>query len=155
MNLRRGFWRIWMVSTVLIMAFVFAQGYSAIESEFDQQARVQELLADGGLGVPVPCDEAVKRQMGKENLAHRSALNDKKSCYYPFSKVRTFWPEYAARPDVELMEDLYDDAGDFLARGEPLLMVLRLLALGLALPLVALAFGWAAAGFAGASRKPS
>jgi len=147
--------RIWLVLTVLFMAFVFAQSYNSIQNEFDEQASVQELLADGGLGVPVPCDEAARRQMGKEKLAWTSVLSGKKSCYYPFSKIRKFWPEYAGQPDIKLMEDLYREAGDFLARGEPHLMTFRIAALGMIPPLAVLAFGWAIAGFAGAARKPS
>lgn len=155
MNLKRGFLRIWLVSTVLFMAFVFAQSYGSIQSEFDDQAGVEELRADGGLGVPVPCDEAARRKMGKEKLAYTSVLSGKKSCYYPFSKIRKFWPEYADQPDIQLMRDLYRGAGDSLATGEPLLMTLRIAALGMIPPLAVLAFGWAVAGFAGAARKPT
>jgi hypothetical protein len=155
LNLKRGFLRIWLVSTVLFMAYIFAQGYGSIQSEFDDQARVEELRADGGLGVPVPCDEAARRQMGKENLAFTSVLSGTKSCYYPFSKVRKFWPEYAGRPDRELMKDLYRDAGDRLSTGEPFLLMLRIAAFGMIPSLAVLALGWAVAGFAGASRRPA
>jgi hypothetical protein len=138
---------------MLFVTYVVASHYSDVRAEFEQQASIDELLADGGLGVPVPCVEATKREMGKENLTHTS-LSNQDYCYYPFSKVRKFWPEYSNRPDIDLMQDLYRQAGDFLARGEPLLAALVIASIAMGLPLVVLAFGWAVAGFAGVSRKP-
>ncbi len=154
MDMKRGFWRLWLISTVLIVTIVFSVNYGTIEKEFDKQAMFQELIADGSVGVPVLCADARKRQMGKEKIIFK-APGGRESCYYPFSKVRAFWPEYNNRADIDLVEELFHEAGDYIFRGQPLMAALRLLALGLALPLVALAFGWAAAGFAGASRKPS
>ena len=153
MNMKRGLWRLWLVSTVLLVITVFAMNYRAIEIEFEEQADIEELLADGGLGVPVLCAEAAKKHAGEGKFTSNALGDDQKFCWFPFSTVRKSWPEYSSHSDLDLLEEFYLKAGQYLPRSQPWLVAFRIAASGMGLPLVALALGWAAAGFTGASRK--
>jgi hypothetical protein len=155
MNVKRGLWRIWLVSSLLLATAVTVMNYSQIKTAFEQKAAVEELLADGGDGVPEPCAEAARRKMDAADRTTTPIGAKESYCWYPLSEVREHWPEYADQSNLDFVEDFYLRAGSFLPRAYPWELLALAMSAGLGLPLVTLAFGWAVAGFAGAARKPS
>jgi hypothetical protein len=153
MNLRRGFFRLWLVLSILYVVVVGAMFFSDVNGEF-AKARNPFYAADM-LSLPVLC----KNARGKDGVDYQldGPWNDyrqgkEKLCWYDEPKFRSLWPEYKDLTTSYLINVLYTRA-DMEAPKPVAPWALLLWVIGVALipPSVILAIGsalgWAFVGF--------
>ncbi len=151
MNFRRGFFRLWLVLTVLYICVIGAIFYTDVKSEF---ALATNFFSQFDTDVPVLCKEA----RGKENVDYKidsGPWNDfrhDKLCWYQEASFRAQYPEYNDLSVKGLAESLYARAGlTAPRRAEPWKLLLSAITFGLSVPffvlLVGVGIGWALAGF--------
>ena len=154
MNFRQGFFRIWVVGSVLFVGVVSILGYQKVAAEFERTGR-PDLSSFGTLVVPVNCREA----RGKAKVDYDgpegpwNIYTAESQCWYKIGDLRRLYPEYKDLSDVVISNKLYKKAN--IAIEEPAapwktLGIMLLIALGV--PVLALLFGaalaWALSGFA-------
>jgi hypothetical protein len=147
MNVRRGMFRLWIVSSALFVLGVGAASYNTIREEFrasgiDYDAIAKKYGAETLL--PVDCGQA--RGVATTDYA----LNDG-SCWYATAIFRRLYPEYKDLSDHDLYEKIYAKAGRPLTHPHPWVKVAETTGIAFGVPLAVLALGyslsWALAGF--------
>lgn len=102
MNARRGFLRLWIVFSVLVLIGVTALNYSNIHSEFRRASVRSALLANLHAGmVPVGCVDPVPRGTAGADYAISHGL-----CWYKMADLRRLYPEYKSLSDSTLSDKL-------------------------------------------------
>jgi hypothetical protein len=154
MNLRRGFFRIWLVLSALYIIAVGALFYGDVSEQFRKAALGAEFKKAGAgiLLVPVLCKEA--RGKDGEDYDASGPWNDyraEKLCWYQEPKFRRLYPEYKDLTEDDLSDRLYQRAGLKIERAKPWVLVGTVAAIALSVPLAVFilgtAIGWAFAGF--------
>lgn len=160
MNWRRGLFRLWIVGSALFVIAVAFVSYGEIKKQFDGPFK--------NVFVPVLCGEArgeagtdyAIKDKGRPGPSDQyTKPNFFETCWYAISKFRTFYPEYNATADGELIRKLnaalniltFDDiAPDPEPNPWATLGIWAVIAFGI--PLVVLVLGsslvWAFSGFA-------
>ena len=107
MNFGVGFFRIWIVASVLFATGVAVLSYDKIASEFERAG--QDWSKAGILLVPVDCRDA----RGKVNVDYTppegpwNAYTGSPQCWYRADVLRRLYPEYKDLPDDDLSDRLY------------------------------------------------
>jgi hypothetical protein len=88
MNFRRGFFRLWLVFSILFVIGTAAVFYRDVRSEFEKAA----VIANSILMVPVACNDA----RGKAGIDYEVFDDPSKTnkCWYQVPKLRALFPEY-------------------------------------------------------------
>jgi hypothetical protein len=149
MNLRRGFFRLWLVASMLFALGTGAIFFETVRKEFERRAAqdwpgtpmipafCKEMRGQDG----VDYDSTLKLEDGREDL-----------CWYTLPKFRKNYPEYDDLSTTELSYRTYTRAGlPHDAPPAPWNLIAFAASLAFGIPLAALvlgsAFGWAFAGF--------
>jgi hypothetical protein len=98
MNFRRGFFRLWLVFSILFVIGTAAVFYRDVRSEFEKAA----VIANSILMVPVACNDA----RGKAGIDYEVFDDPSKT-----TKLRALFPEYKDLTDDQLSDRLYQKAG--------------------------------------------
>jgi hypothetical protein len=151
MNFRRGFFRLWLLFSILFVIGTAAVSYSDVKSEFEAAA----VAAKNILMVPVACSDA----RGKAGTDYEVFEDPSKTnkCWYQVPKLRALFPEYKDLTDDQLSDRLYQKAGIQTTPIAPWTLVIRTVSIAIGVPLIVLAvgsaLGWSLAGFSGARLK--
>jgi hypothetical protein len=151
MNFRRGFFRLWLVFSILFVIGTAAVFYRDVRSEFEKAA----VIANSILMVPVACNDA----RGKAGIDYEVFDDPSKTnkCWYQVPKLRALFPEYKDLADDQLSDRLYQKAGIQTTPVSPWSLVTRAASIAIGVPLIVLAvgsaLGWSLAGFSGARLK--
>jgi hypothetical protein len=149
MNVRRGFFRLWVVASVLFALGAGAIFFEPVRKEFERRA-AQDW--PGTAMIPVFCKET----RGQDGVDYDSTLKLEEArtdlCWYQLPKFRKNWPEYADLNTTELSYRTYTRASlPHSAPPAPWSLIAFAASLALGIPLAALvlgsAFGWVFAGF--------
>jgi hypothetical protein len=173
MNLKRGFFRLWIVSSVLFVGSLTFSCYDEVYSEF-RRSYASTHPPDGFiLEVPIDCKEARGKRPSADQFLARyqpgempspnpfdqfdppgadfSVHANEANCWYLISKFRDLYPEYKNLSDSALAETMYEKAGIPLKHFAPWTVLFHKLLFALGVPLAALAVGaalfWAVHGF--------
>jgi hypothetical protein len=141
--IREGLLRLWVICTILFLTAVGAWFYRPFEKEFHRAEFAEEITSSATPLVPVACREA----RGRRDTDYLSDVDDA-NCWYALPKFRANYPEYGRLPDRELVTTMVQKVG---WRGGPRRPWIPLLVLGIitiAIPVIALAWGWALLRFA-------
>jgi hypothetical protein len=146
MNFRRGFFRIWVVGSVLFAGAVGVLGYEKVAVEF---VRAGERWP-GIPMVPVDCRDA--RGNAKEDY---TAGLEGPWCWYRIDALRRLYPEYKDLSDDVISNRLYQKANIAIKEpAAPWKTLEKMLLIAFGLPLLVLLFGaalaWAFSGFTAA-----
>ena len=153
MNIRRGFFRLWVIASLTFVALVAAFAFEGMKKSFDDYYLSKHMDETSILLLPVNCGDV----RGKETADYTApAWHDrakKTLCWYQEPKFRALYPEYKDMSNPDLSTRLYKAAGiDTTPRQNPWLGLVFLVAWGLAIPLIVLligaGIGWALSGFA-------
>lgn len=159
MNVRRGLWRLWVVTSALWILFVGVGGGAAVSAEFKRRAeerKLAELWRHDDTLVPVACSAARGRE-GPDYARLLLQSGNDEWCWYTVPAYQKLYPESAREPAESLTRRLYAAAGQPLQSEDPNAaapwrMLLIVLAVAAGVPLAALALGialfWAVSGFA-------
>jgi hypothetical protein len=151
MNVRRGFFRLWLVFSFLFAMATFAISFKYIKGEFDQLS-LKETISRLAPMEPVDCSLA----RGTEGADYIKNLDPYASsaCWYEMPKFRKLFPEYADLTNDQLSEKLYPKVGLPLTKWDdpsPIRTILIVIGIAIGVPALVLAlgitFGWAFAGF--------
>jgi hypothetical protein len=151
MNFRRGFFRLWLVFSILFVIGTAAVFYRDVRSEFEKAA----VIANSILMVSVACNDA----RGKAGIDYEVFDDPSKTnkCWYQVPKLRALFPEYKDLTDDQLSDRLYQKAGMQTTPVSPWSLVTRAASIAIGVPLIVLAvgsaLGWSLAGFSGARLK--
>src|SRR5262245_25155998 len=126
MNLRRGFFRIWLDFSALYVVAVVAIFYGDVREQFRKATLRAEFKKAGAdlLLVPVLCKDA--RSKDGEDYDSSGPWNDYRSeelCWYQEPKFRRLYPEYEDLAEDDLSERLYHRAGLQIERPRPWALV--------------------------------
>jgi hypothetical protein len=151
MNFRRGFFRLWVVLSVLYVAAIGAIFYGDLKAEF---ALANNVFSQFDTNIPVLCKDARGKQ-GVDYKIDKGPWNDyrqDKLCWYEEAAFRAQYPEYKDVSDKTLVDRLYALAGVTAPRrAEPWKLLFTTAAIALLVPLAILitgtGIGWAFAGF--------
>ena len=153
MNIRRGMFRLWIVSSALFVLGVSAALYSRIREEFRASRIDYDAIAKkygGDTLLPVDCGEA--RGVATTDYS----VNDG-SCWYATAIFRRLYPEYKDLNDHDLSEKVYTKAERPLTHPRPWAKVAEAAGLAFGVPLAVLALGcslsWALSGFRGSTSR--
>jgi len=153
MNIRRGMFRLWIVSSALFVLGVSAVSYSAIREEFRASSIDYDAIAKkygGDTLLPVDCGQA--RGVATSDYSVHDG-----SCWYATAIFRRLYPEYKDFNDHDLSEKIYAKAGRALTHPRPWAKVAETAGLALGVPVAALALGcslsWALSGFRGSTSR--
>jgi hypothetical protein len=142
-NVRRGFFRLWVVLSCLWAILIIAVSVSPVREEFAKASSVRKL--DAVSWVP---DEPVECSLAR-GMDYR---RDGSLCWYSLPTFRKLYPEYGDLPEKDLSEKLYAKAGIPLTpiRPWPLLWEKAGFSIGppVGVLIVGWAFLWALSGFA-------
>ena len=149
LNVRRGLFRLWAITSVLFMLCVTVISYSSLREQFRNESIDwdAEVARYGGYTEePTFCN--VARGVSGKDYEERDGL-----CWYRSEDLRRLYPEYRDISNKDLSEKLYAKVGQPLHHEHPWRSVERTAALAIGLPLGLLALGWAVlwavAGFRG------
>jgi len=162
MNLRRGFFRIWLVASVLFAGSVAFLSYDKVSRDFRRAGHWP-----GHLLLPALCHDDTR---GKENVetrgkegvdfdrvdlgANSATFPRGNQCWYKIADFRRLYPEYEDLSDTDLSDRAYKRAGIMTpARPWASLGLSILIAFGI--PALVLAIGWALSGFDGSRPERS
>jgi hypothetical protein len=159
MNLRLGFFRIWLVLSALYVLTIGAFFFHDVMDEFGRSFE-RSSWAKFDLLLPVSCRE-VRGRDGEDYNSEKGPWTKYQSeplCWYKETKFRALYPEYNDFSGVQLSQRLYLKAGLNIGPAPKpwhRLFVASSVAFGppLAFLILGAAFGWAFAGFAKAPRK--
>jgi hypothetical protein len=148
MTFRRGFFRLWVLGSVLFVIGVAVTHYDLVASEFKRAKERKEWSEVGLILIPIHCKDA----RGNSNTDYTgregpwSDYSKEGQCMYKIGDFRRLYPEYNNLSDNDLANQLYERAGRPLnAEPEPWHFVAWAVAIGIAFPLITLIFGWAVA----------
>ncbi len=102
MNIRRGMFRLWIVSSALFVLGVSAASYNAIREEFRLSDIDYDVFAEKYNGhklLPVNCGEAL-------GVAATDYSLNEGTCWYETAIFRRLYPEYNDLKDHDLSEKL-------------------------------------------------
>jgi hypothetical protein len=137
--IREGLLRLWVISTILFLAAVGAWFYRPFEKEFHRADLAEQIRSSATPLVPIACGEA----RGASGSDYLSDVDDG-NCWYALPKFRANYPEYERLADQELVATMVRKVGWHGGpRRRPWIPLLVLGAIALAIPLVALLWGWA------------
>jgi hypothetical protein len=156
MNFRQGFFRIWVVGSVLFAGAVGILGYEKVVAEFERAG--QDWSSAGILLVPVNCRDV----RGKVDVDYTGNLFDRfdnppgaAQCWYKIDALTRLYPEYKDLSDDVVSNRLYQKAN--IAIKEPAapwkaLGIMLLIAFGVPalVLLLGAALAWALSGFTAA-----
>ena len=135
MNLRRSFFRLWMILSVLYVASVSAILFEDVKGALDKALNPFD-EKDAHI-FPVDCKDA----RGKDGIDYQLD-GKKKLCWYTEEKFRTLWREHKDLPTVYLANVFYSRADMSIPeRPAPLKLFLQILLITIAPPLVILLIG--------------
>ena len=100
MNLRRGFFRIWVVVSIAFAGAVGVLGYEKVAGEFERAGPWPGILM-----VPVDCRDA----RGNADKDYTTGL-DGSWCWYQVDVLRKLYPEYKDLSDEAVGDRLYKKA---------------------------------------------
>jgi hypothetical protein len=155
MNIRRGFFRLWVVFSALFIIAVFAFSLDSIYTEF-KNAYFFKVPEGSILLVPTDCNSARGKKATYENFVDaEDFLNGKVSkdadysinksdpwCWYDLPKFRSLYPEYKDLSDNDLYDQLYKKAGIDNHKLHPWQSLLNSICTALGIPLLIFALGW-------------
>lgn len=136
--IREGLLRLWVICTILFLAAVGAWFYRPFEKEFHRAAFAGQIQSSATPLVPIACGEA----RGARGSDYLSDVDDA-NCWYALPKFRANYPEYARLADPELVTTMVRKVGWRGGPRRPWIPLLALGAIALAIPLIALLWGWA------------
>jgi hypothetical protein len=152
MNIKRGFFRIWVVGSAFYVLAVGALFFGDIEKEFKDAALSQEWEGTGTLLVPVMCKEA--RGKDKEDYDSGGPWNkyrDEPICSYKETDFRRLFPEYNDLSSQDLAVKTYRNIGAEIRMARPWQELLTASGIAFGVPLAVLfvgaSLGWAFRGF--------
>ena len=152
-NLRRGFFRLWLVFSALFVIATAVVSFPNVKSEFKKaaaDAEWQGFVPD----VPVVCSDARGKVGDDYDLRDYGGKNN---CWYPLPKFRVLYPEYKDLTDDQISDRLYEKAGMPIDHGAPWTLLLKTLGIAIGVPLIVLAIGsalgWSFAGFRASERR--
>jgi hypothetical protein len=147
MNIRRGMFRLWIVSSTLYVLGISVTSYDAIREEFRASGVDYDAIASklgGETVLPVDCGEA-------RGVAITDYSLGEGSCWYTAKVLRRLYPEYKDITDHDLSEKLYAKAGKPLLHPRPWAKVRDTAGIAFGVPLAVLALGcsvsWTFSGF--------
>lgn len=156
MNFRRGFFRIWVILSVLFVTSMAVVSYNEVSGEFEKASL--DFSQVGILMLPVDCREA----RGKSGVDYDppdgpwNAYTATPNCWYKLPDFRRLYPEYRDLSETALSDKLYNKAEIVRTPARPWRALGVALAIALAVPLfvmiIGVALGWAFSGF---RTKPS
>jgi hypothetical protein len=152
MNFRQGFFRIWVVGSILFIGAVGVFSYDKVSGEFNRASL--DFSNQGILLVPVLCRDA----RGKVNVDYsppEGPWTDYTAsagiCWYQIDVLRRFYPEYKDLSQDVVSDRLYKKAGMVLDPARPWGTLGWVLLIALGIPafvlLLGMALGWALSGF--------
>ena len=152
MNFQRGFFRLWLVLSILFVLGTAAVFYRDVRSGLE----IAVTTWPGHFLVPVPCSGA----RGKAGTDYE-VFDDPSTpikCWYQIPKFRALFPEYKDLTDDQLSDRLYQKAGiQKTPRTSPWTLIMRAVSLAIGVPLIVLAAGSALGrsfvGFSGSRLK--
>jgi hypothetical protein len=145
MNFKQGFFRIWVVGSVVFAGAVGVSGYEKVAAEFERAGQ----HFPGILMVPVNCRDA--RGTAKED--YTTGL-DGPWCWYQIDALRRLYPEYNDLSDDSVGDRLYKKASIATNPAAPWKVLGNMLLIAIGVPLLVLLLGaalaWALSGFTAA-----
>lgn len=155
MNFRRGFFRLWVILSVLFVGAVGLLSYNKIASEFTRANA--NWYKEGILLVPMACKDAI----GKVNEDYTgpdrpwNAYSKEPNCWYKIPTLRRLFSEYATMPEDRLVSWLYKRAEIPIQEAAAPWTTLGVTVLiGISVPffvlIVGIAVAWALSGFTAA-----
>jgi hypothetical protein len=154
LNWRQGFFRFWVIGSVLFVIAVAAISYSDVKTHFESAASMKGWENVEGF-VPVICGNA-RGVFGTDYTAKfddllPSGLRPGATCWYAMSKFRPLHPEYSDLSDEELTSKLFKEVGIPLNSPHPWTTLLNWIGIAFGIPLIVLILGtalaWALSGF--------
>ena len=136
--IREGLLRFWVICTILFIAAVGAWFFRPVQKEFQRADFAERIRNSATPLVPIACREA----RGVRDADYAGDI-DNANCWYELPKFRRLYPEHKDTPDGALAAAMVQKVG---WRGGPRPPWIPLLVLGaviVAVPLVALLWGWA------------
>jgi hypothetical protein len=173
MNLRRGFFRLWLVLAALFVIATAVVSFPDVKSEFKKAAADADFVPD----VPVACTDA-RGKIGGDYLrdpspppqappspptADKDPFADLRAsspgyeardnnCWYSINKFRPLYPEYKDLTDDQVSDRLYEKAGfPRIPPASPWTLLSKVIGIAIGVPLIILAIGsalgWSFGGF--------
>lgn len=159
MNFRKGFFRIWVVGSILFAGAIAVLSYDSVRSEFEKAG--QDWASQGILLVPVNCRDV----RGKANVDYTppegpwNAYTNEAQCWYRIDVLRRLYPEYNDLSDDHVSDKLYKEAGIVTNPAKPWSTLTRAVMLAAGIPAFLLvlgaALGWALSGFSSRPKQKS
>jgi hypothetical protein len=148
MNFRRGFFRLWLIVSVLFVAVVGLVSYESVMSEFKRAADNKEWAEVGLMLIPIHCKDA-RGTSGTDYTGRDGPWSDYSAqgqCMYKMADFRRLYPEYSDLSDNVLVHKTYEKAArPLLPEPEPWWTLGRAVGIAAAIPFVVLLLGWAIA----------
>jgi len=156
MNLKRGFFRLWILLSAIFVIAVGIFSYENVKNSFDKQIALNRVIA---LLMPIQCEGArgIKNEDYNIYETVSETSKDEKSkilCWYELPKFRKLYAEYNDIKDADLKRRLYEKVGLPITPDPspvPWFLLLQLIALALGAPLILLGIGaivgWVFSGF--------
>lgn len=159
MNFRRGFFRLWILASVLFVIAVAFVVYEPIITSFKRAAESKSWPEVGLILLPVLCKDA-RGTSGTDYTGREGPWSDYSAegkCMYKMADFRRLYPEYKDLSDNDLATKMYEKANRPLQPElEPWWALGQAVAIAAMVPLVVLLLGWAIAWtLSGFSRKPA
>jgi hypothetical protein len=159
MNIRRGLFRLWLISAGFFILCVAWFCAPEVWDEFDRVSTVPDLSRLSAPALPFPCDKA-RGELGSdyiksEERGPRLFYGGKsvETCWMGLSKMRSLYPEYNDLSNEELSLRVYKKAG---LPARPWFILLKVSAVVVFVPLAVLGMGvsilWTVAGFSQPAR---
>jgi ABC-type glycerol-3-phosphate transport system permease component len=151
MNFRRGFFRIWVVCSVLFIIMVSIFSYEKVSGEFERASL--DFSQVSILMVPVDYKEARGKSETDYSPPDRpwNTYTARPQCWYKLPDFRRLYPEYRDLSDDSLSDKLYDRAGIMRNPALPWRALGITVTIAIGAPLIVLLIGaalaWALSGF--------
>jgi len=148
MNFRRGFFRLWVLGSILFVIGVAVVSYDVVASEFRRAAEYKAWDEVGLILLPVHCKDA-RGTSGADYTGRDGPWSDystEPKCMYKMADFRRLYPEYRDLSDNDLANKMYEKAGRPLKEEpQPWRMVGQAAAVAVIVPLTIFLLGWAVA----------
>ena len=142
-----GFFRAWVIFSILTTIVVFGGSYDHVAKEFELARHEKAYLEFVSVLLPADCSQA----LGKEGEDYRRN-SETNICWYPEAKFRSFYPEYKDVEILELTRRLYTKYSQPIHEGHPWKEMGELAAISAGISGVVFLIGasiyWVFAGFA-------
>ena len=151
MNLRRGFFRLWLVFSALFVIATAVVYFKEVKSEFE--------MADFVPDLPVSCPDVPRGSPDapRGRWGDDYTIGGDGYCWYSVGKFRALYPEYKDLSEDQLYTRLYEKAGKTIRFFAPWTLLLKVVSIGIGAPLIVLALGsaigWSFAGFSSERKK--